>query len=378
MTPYSGLLFFYLLGLLLIPAVLLGLLGKSLKNYGLFFSLAMLAIIFMENGQILTLAFFYLWQMALCTLLWRRRSRSGRLLFCMAAVLAVLPLALVKLGEVLRPFSGFQLLGISYMTFRAVQLLLDIHDGTVKELLPLEITYFLLFFPSVSSGPIDRYRRFLGDLGRKPEGEAYPELLRRGIWKLVWGVFSTVVISGLIWQNWLAPLPAAGFGATLSYMYGYTFFLFFNFAGYSSMAIGTAYILGISLPENFHLPFLSMDMKDFWGRWHISLSTWLRDYIYTRFVRASLKAKRFQNPRTASYLGYLLNMMVMGVWHGLSPHYLVYGAYHGLLLCINEWLDLHWKAFRRIKQKGWGQVACVLSTFHLFAFGLLIFSGRIL
>lgn len=377
MTPYSGLLFFYILGLLLIPAVLLGLLGKSLKGYGLFFSLVMLAVIFAENRQILTLACFYLWQMALCTLLWRYRTRSRGLLH-MAVALSVLPLALVKLGEAFPPLSGFQLLGISYMTFRAVQLLLDIYDGGMKELFPLEITYFLLFFPSVSSGPIDRYRRFLGDLGRKLDREAYVELLRRGIWKLVWGAFSAVAVSGLIWRNWLALLPETGLWATLSYMYGYTFFLFFNFAGYSSMAIGTAYILGISLPENFHLPFLSVDMKDFWGRWHISLSSWLRDYVYARFVRASLKAKRFHNPRTASYLGYLLNMMVMGVWHGLSLHYLAYGAYHGLLLCVNEGLDLHWKAFRGIKQKGWGQAVCLLVTFHLFAFGLLIFSGRIL
>lgn len=107
------------------------------------------------------------------------------------------------------------------------------------------------------------------------------------------------------------------------------------------------------------------------------LSTWLRDYVYTRFVTDSLKRKRFRNPRTASYLGYLLTMMTMGVWHGLAPHYLLYGAYHSALLCLNEALDLHWKPFKKWKRKGFGQVCCVLVTFHLFAFGLLIFSGRL-
>lgn len=143
------------------------------------------------------------------------------------------------------------------------------------------------------------------------------------------------------------------------------------------MAIGTAYLLGIYLPENFNQPFLSVDMKDFWARWHISLSTWLRDYVYTPFVRAALRGKWYAKPRTASYLGYILNMAVMGVWHGLSPHYLVYGLYHGLLLCANEWLDLHWKGFRKLKKSGVGQLGCVIVTIHLFAFGLLIFSGRL-
>lgn len=376
MTPYSGLLFFYLMGLLLLPAIVLGLAGKLLKLYGFLFSVLMLCIVFGENGQLLGLAAFYLWETALCLGFSRRKNRPRPLIW-LAVGLAVLPLALVKIGEGSSLFAAFRLLGVSYMTFRAVQVLLDLHDGTLGDLRPLEFSYFLLFFPSVASGPIDRYRRFLDDLECKPDRDAYIDLLRQGVWKLFDGAFSAIVLSGLIWQYWLAPLPEQGFAATVSYMYGYTLFLFFNFAGSSSMAIGTAYLLGVRLPKNFNQPFLSVDMKDFWARWHISLSTWLRDYVYTRFVWTSLRGKWFKNPRAASYLGYLLNMLVMGVWHGFSPHYLVYGVYHGLLLCGNEWLDLHWKPFRKLKRQGWGQAACVLVTFHVFSFGLLIFSGRL-
>ena len=376
MIPFQGLLFFYILALLLLPAVVLGLLGKPLKTYGLVFTLLMLAIVFAENGQLLTLGAFFLWEAALCFSFWRHRSRP-RWLFRLAVALAILPLAAVKLGEAAPGLHLFGLLGISYMTFRSVQVLLEISDGGLDKLRLLEFSYFLLFFPSVSSGPIDRYRRFGSDLNRVISPAEYMDLARRGVWKLMWGAFSAVVISGLIQTWWLAPLPPEGFVATTSYMYGYTFFLFFNFAGYSSMAIGAAYILGIRLPENFNLPFLSVDMKDFWARWHISLSTWLRDYIYTPFVRDALKTRRFQNPRTASYLGYLLTMMTMGIWHGLAPQYLLYGVYHGALMCANEALDLHWKAFRKLKRKGWGQVCCVLVTFHLFSFWLLIFSGRL-
>ncbi len=377
MIPFSGLLFFYLLFLGLLPAVVLGLLGKKLHYYGIFLCAAMLVIVFWQNGQLAALALFFLWEMALCCLFWRLPKRTRPLLWA-AVILALGPLGLIKLGEVLQPFSLFRLMGASYMSFRAVQVLLDIYDGRLQKLRPVALGYFLLFFPAVSSGPIDRYRRFLSDLDRPPDREHYRTLLAQGIWKLAGGCVSAVVISGFIQQYWLAALPASGFGATLSYMYGYTFYLFFNFAGYSSMAIGTGYLLGIQMPENFNQPFLSVDMKDFWSRWHISLSNWLWDYLYSRFVMKSLKQKRFSNPRTASYLGYVLNMMAMGAWHGLQPQYLLYGVYHSALMCLNEVLDLHCKSFRSFKNHGAGQVVCVLVTFHLFSFGLLIFSGRLI
>lgn len=377
MIPFSGLFFFYLLFLGLLPAVVLGLLGKKLHYYGIFLCAAMLVIVFWQNGQLAALALFFLWEMVLCCLFWRLPKRTRPLLWA-AVILALGPLGLIKLGEVLQPFSLFRLMGASYMSFRAVQVLLDIYDGRLQKLRPVALGYFLLFFPAVSSGPIDRYRRFLSDLDHPPDREHYRTLLPQGIWKLAGGCVSAVVISGFIQQYWLTALPASGFGATLSYMYGYTFYLFFNFAGYSSMAIGTGYLLGIQMPENFNQPFLSVDMKDFWSRWHISLSTWLRDYLYSRFVMKSLKQKRFSNPRTASYLGYVLNMMAMGAWHGLQPQYLLYGVYHSALMCLNEVLDLHCKPFRSFKTHGAGQVVCVLVTFHLFSFGLLIFSGRLI
>lgn len=377
MIPFSGLLFFYLLFLGLLPAVVLGLLGKKLHYYGIFLCAAMLVIVFWQNGQFAALALFFLWEIALCCLFWRLPKRTRPLLWA-AVILALGPLGLIKLGEVLQPFSLFRLMGASYMSFRAVQVLLDIYDGRLQKLRPVALGYFLLFFPAVSSGPIDRYRRFLSDLDRPPDREHYRTLLAQGIWKLAGGCVSSVVISGFIQQYWLAALPESGFGATLSYMYGYTFYLFFNFAGYSSMAIGTGYLLGIQMPENFNQSFFSVDMKDFWSRWHISLSTWLRDYLYSLFVMKSLKQKRFSNPRTASYLGYVLNMMAMGAWHGLQPQYLLYGVYHSALMCLNEVLDLHCKSFRSFKTHGAGQVVCVLVTFHLFSFGLLIFSGRLI
>jgi len=376
MIPYSGLLFFYVMGLLLLPAVVLGVMEKPIKHYGLVFTIAMLVFVFWGSGQVAALVMFYLWQTLLCMIFFRMCGRT-RLTLRVFVTLSILPILAVKIGEVFAPLGFLQLLGISYMTFRCVQVLLDTYDGKLTQLRLIYLSYFLLFFPSVSAGPIDRCRRFFDDLDRSLSREEYLALMSRGIWRLTNGALWSIVISGLIHELWLEILPAQGFLATISYMYGYTLFLFFNFAGYTSMAIGTAYILGVRLPENFDMPFLSVDMKDFWSRWHMSLSLWLRDYVYNRFVKSCLKAKRFKTPRTASYIGYFLTMTLMGAWHGFTPAFLVYGAYHGVLLAINEALDLRWKRFRQIK-RGRGQVVCAVVTFHLFSFGLLIFSGRIL
>ncbi len=110
----------------------------------------------------------------------------------------------------------------------------------------------------------------------------------------------------------------------------------FDFAGYSATAVGTSYLLGIKTPDNFNKPFLSVDIKDFWNRWHITLSTWFRDFIFTRFMLDSARKKRFSNRLTGASVGLVLNMLIMGVWHGLEGHYILYGLYHGILLAVVE------------------------------------------
>ena len=378
MTPYNGLLFFYIMALLLVPAVVLGLMNRPLKHYGFIFTVLMLLVVFDTWEKKVTLAAFYVLETAVVLLYFRiRKKNKSRPLLWLFTALAIAPLAIVKLGALVPQLNFIHLLGISYMTFRAVQVLIETYDGLITEIGVLDFSYFLLFFPSVSSGPIDRFRRFSADLEGTPGRDKYIEMLRAGIWKLMWGALFNFVISSLIYTNWISKLPESGFLATISYMYAYTLFLFFNFAGYSLMAVGTSYILAVRTPDNFNMPFLSRDMKDFWSRWHISLSTWLRDYVYTRFVAAALKGEWYKDRRTASYIGYVITMMTMGLWHGLSLRYIVYGAYHGLLMCLNDVLDTRWKAFRKLKRGDLPSLLLIIITFHLFSFGLLIFSGRL-
>jgi membrane protein involved in D-alanine export len=160
-------------------------------------------------------------------------------------------------------------------------------------------------------------------------------------------------------------------------MYAYSLYLFFDFAGYSAFAVGFSYLLGVRTPENFDRPFLARNVRDFWNRWHIGLSTWFRDHVTMRFMMAATKGRWFKRKLTAPYLGLFLGFGLMGLWHGTALHYLVYGAYHAALLVGHD-LFVRWNKRRKLWGDGpvW-RAAGVVVTFHLVCFGFLIFSGHV-
>jgi membrane protein involved in D-alanine export len=120
-------------------------------------------------------------------------------------------------------------------------------------------------------------------------------------------------------------------------MYVYTFYLYFDFAGYSDMAIGTSYLLGIKAPENFNQPFLAKSMKELWERWHMSLSRWFGDYVFSRFVLNVLRSGMVKKQSTAARMGFFVTMTLMGCWHGFTLYYVIYGMYHGLALALTDY-----------------------------------------
>ena len=377
MTPYASSLFFYILALVLIPAVILGLCGKNIRYYGLIASLIILFLVFGNSReQTVYLVVFYLLNLSLVKIYCELKKRhDGRWLIWTVVILSLLPLLISKCWAIFSPTAlGF--LGISYVTFRAVQVLLEIHDGLIKDISFFDFTYFILFFPTLSSGPIDRSRRFSGDLHREQSGKQYLETLGEGIYKLLIGIGYKFVIGYCIDSYWLKHIPHHHtFLNTVNYMYAYSFYLFFDFAGYSLIAIGASYILGVITPENFNRPFLSRDFKDFWQRWHMSLSFWFRDFIYTRFVMAALKKKWFKSKYTASYIGYFITFGLMGLWHGTQYFYLLYGLYHGTLIVLTDLYQRKSNLYKKYKNNWILISVSVIVTFNLICFGFLIFSG---
>jgi membrane protein involved in D-alanine export len=160
-------------------------------------------------------------------------------------------------------------------------------------------------------------------------------------------------------------------------MYGYSFYLFFDFAGYSAFAIALSYLFGVHTPENFDRPFLARNIRDFWNRWHITLSFWFRDHVYMRFLYAAMRGKWFAHKEVAPIAGYFLAFGLMGLWHGPELHYIAYGFYQAVLLSAFH-IFSRWSKVHRYWRDGLAsRVLAIFITFQFVCFGLLIFSGRI-
>ena len=290
--------------------------------------------------------------------------------------LSILPLVINKVFA-LTSLHLLAFIGISYMSFKTIQIMLEISDGLIKEKISVkDYLQFLLFFPTVSAGPIDRSRRFLKEINEVMPRKEYLELAGDGVYRIVLGLLYKVVLSTYVYQMLLALNNTGTVVYSIKYMYLYTLYLFFDFAGYSLMAVGSSNILGIQTPMNFNKPFLSVDIKDFWTRWHITLSTWLRDFVFSRVLMQVIRKKWFKNRLHNATYAYMVNMLVMGFWHGLSVSYIVYGFYHGVLMAGFEVYQKKSNFYKKNKNKNWYKLLSWFVTMHLVMVGFFIFSGE--
>lgn len=373
LSQYGDYLYLYILLLVSIPAVILGIREKNIKYYAMFITVVMVILTIGVDSQFRYLLGFIFWEMILIYTFYRLRTKN-KLIFRIYIILSLLPLIINKLMPFLKlDLVGF--VGISYMSFKTVQIIIDIFDGNVKELDFFDTIYFILFFPTLSSGPIDRYRRFKDDINSSISSDDYIEnYLSIGIKKLFKGIVYKFAFASVIYI-FMDKIPDdKSLLSLIMYMYLYTFYLFFDFAGYSSMAIGTGYIFGVHVPENFNKPFISKDMKEFWTRWHISLSRWFGDYIFSRYVLAAMRKRKIKKKKNIYRIGQIITMTTMGIWHGLTWYYIAYGVYQGIALVLTDnYIGTKWHK-KNAKNKIY-QYLQVFITFHIICFGMLIFSG---
>lgn len=378
-TLFGDFSFFLLLALLLIPAFVLGYLEKPRRYYILFASIVFDCLaIGNDTAHIMFFVLYMVWEIVLLRLYVSVREKRGREghIYAVFLVLCILPLALSKISGFL-PIKLFQILGISYLTFKAAQIIIETYDGLIKELSVLDTLNFLLFFPCISSGPIDRSRRYEEDLkGAIPRAE-YLELAGDGLFKLMLGLLYKVVLASLCYKGVQLFEESLGFSALVGYAYAYGLYMFFDFAGYSLMAVGVSQFFGIRTPANFDKPFLSKDIKDFWDRWHISLSHWFRDFLFSRFVMQSMRHKWFGDRLKTACAGFIVDMFVMGIWHGITPYYILYGLYHGVLLALTEVWQKKSKFYKKHKKDKWYRVLSWALTMQMVMFGFLLFSGKL-
>ena len=377
MTLFADPSFFVLLAVAVVPAAALGLSGHTLRHYGLAVSMAFLACVFFKTPAQLVgmIAFLALARLAVLVLA-RDPKSTPRYAAAIAASLA--PLVTYKVTAAI-DLGLWGFVGISYVTFKAVQVVIEVRDGLIaREDLGLEDwLYFLLFFPQFSSGPIDRSRRFSADAHAVPERDAYAGMLARGILLLLAGALYKVVVA--TWLHRLyAPSASGDVAQQLQTALIYGLYLFADFQGYSLMAMGASYCLGIRCPRNFRAPFLAEDIVDFWNRWHISLSTWFRDFVFMRFTRYVMHRKLIRGGRLrVAQCAFIVDMLVMGFWHGLAADYILYGLYHGLLLAVTHTVQKRSKFYKAHRHDPWLRVTSWALTQALVFFGFAIFSGQV-
>ncbi|GAA0699358.1 D-alanyl-lipoteichoic acid biosynthesis protein DltB [Paraclostridium ghonii] len=376
-SQYGDYFYLYILLLTSIPAIVMGLREKNIKYYGMIATAFMIFLIVGVNVRLsFLIAFIVLELIVVKGYEYVRKKTDSKLVYRLFLLASMSPIIINKIS----PYTSFGVIGfigISYLNFRTIQMVIEIYDGAIKEVKISTMLYFVLFFPTLSSGPIDRSRRFEKDLEKKISKDEYlNDYLIPGIRKIFMGIGYKFVIAFLINTYWMSKIPSQiNFINALSYMYAYSLYLFFDFGGYSLFAVGTSYIFGIKAPDNFNKPFLSKDMKEFWTRWHISLSRWFGDYIFSRFVIASMRKKRFKKRATASHVAQMITMITMGFWHGLTWFYIVYGIYQGLVLILTDMYQKKSKFYKKHKKDKWFEIVQIFITFHIACFGLLIFSG---
>jgi D-alanyl-lipoteichoic acid acyltransferase DltB (MBOAT superfamily) len=256
--------------------------------------------------------------------------------------------------------------GISFYTFQSISYIVDVYRGLIPaERSLLRYATFIAFFPQLVAGPILRASQFLPQLSRPP-GLTRDDFAA-GVYRILVGLGKKVLIADVLAvelvQRGYADGSTVHGAEALLVVYGFAFQVYADFSGYSDLAIGTARLFGFHVPENFQGPYLARSISEFWRRWHISLSFWLRDYLYI-----PLGGNRRSEGRT--YVNLIATMVLSGLWHGAGWHFVIWGFLHGVMLSVNRWwqrTDKPWLPGRL------GHVAAVLLTSHLVALALVLF-----
>jgi alginate O-acetyltransferase complex protein AlgI len=257
-------------------------------------------------------------------------------------------------------------LGISFYTFEAISYVVDVYRGKTKPVRnPLDYAVYILFFPHLVAGPIVRPNEFLPQLDR-PKRFDWPRF-QAGVQLFLLGLFKKAVIAdqvGLVVDPVFKAPGEYGSAALWLAVLGYAVQIYCDFSGYTDMALGLAHTLGFKLPNNFNAPYLASSPADFWRRWHISLSRWLRDYLYI-----PLGGNR--HGPTWTMVNLFVTMLLGGLWHGANWTFVVWGAYHGMLLAVQRLIPKRWEhpALRPVG---------MLTTFLLVCVGWVFFRAQTL
>jgi len=265
-------------------------------------------------------------------------------------------------------------MGISFYTFQAMSYVIDIYRGSLKpESNFWFFSLYVTFFPQLVAGPIERSGRLLPQLKKHHRFDV--ERILCGIKRIFWGLFKKVIVADrlAVMVNLVYESPSSydGFQFLVATLF-FTFQIYYDFSAYSDIAIGSAQVLGIKLMENFRTPYLSMSITEFWRRWHISLSTWFKDYLYIPLGGSRCKSNRV-------HLNLMITFLVSGLWHGANWTFVFWGGLHGLLLMFEKGMSKfiqNLKITWNIKNSSVTRCARLLATFLIVNISWIFFRSN--
>jgi alginate O-acetyltransferase complex protein AlgI len=274
------------------------------------------------------------------------------------------------------------LIGISYTSFRAIHFVLETYKSAIKTFGLLNFLNYMLFFPAFISGPIHRYSHYCANSAATRDAPFRSDLAA-GLERIVHGLFKKTVLTVIVFHYTLTnvgvPIEKMALWQIIVGLYALALYFYFDFSGYTDLAIGSARIMGFVLPENFDYPVLKRNIQQFWNHWHMSLTSWLTDYIYWPVVRKLRSGEFFRrHPVLLSNVAILVTFLICGIWHGDTLNFAIWGLYHGLgIACVNTYQQ--WKrkvrhpTARRYFASTWSYGLGVIATFNFFALGQSLF-----
>lgn len=273
-------------------------------------------------------------------------------------------------------FSIVMPIGISFFTFKLMSYVMEVNLGNMApEKDVVKFGTYVAFFPTILSGPIDRPNSFIPQLC---DVRKFNEVnVSEGIKRVLWGMFLKMCIADQISGYTSAVFNNLDNHSSLTLLIAtalYSFQLYSDFAGYSEMAIGVSRIMGIKVMENFDRPYFSMNIAEFWRRWHISLTSWITLYV---FMPLNVAFRNFGN--IGIIAATIINTVIIGAWHGANWTFILFGLYHGVLISIVSLCDKRRKKFEKkynLKNKFWYVYSRIALTFVLWSFSLLIFQAK--
>jgi alginate O-acetyltransferase complex protein AlgI len=265
-------------------------------------------------------------------------------------------------------------LGYSYTAFRLLHSLLDKKNNQLPDMALAEFASYVIFFPSFTAGPIDRVQNFIKKLRENLVIDA-PRFIA-GMERLTIGIFKKFVLADSLALISLSAQNAEQINHTLwgwVILYAYSFRILLDFSGYTDIAIGIGIFAGIQLPENFNKPYLNSNLTQFWNNWHMTLTQWFRAYFFNPLTRA-LRSARVKIPLPLIIaIGQISTMIIIGLWHGVSWNFVLWGAWHGVGLFIHN----RWSTFMKSKQVDvqhtWLRAFAMILNFQFVAIGWIWF-----